>query len=285
MRKIILFLSIVCIFSLSACGNQTNEQEEPQTNQEETNDDENNVQENEPASEIDNEDDGNDEADEADEETAADEIEPEYRINEIWSVVPINDTTNEEVVLLTIDDAPDDYALEMAQTLKDLEAPAIFFVNGHFLETEEEKETLREIYDMGFMIGNHTYSHYNLSELKEEEQKEEIVRVNDMVKEITGERPKFFRAPFGVNTDYSKQIAAEEGLTLMNWSYGYDWDNEYMTEEAIADIMVNAEELNNGANLLMHDRKWTNAALHEIVTGLQEKGYEMVDPALIETAE
>src|SRR5699024_11311745 len=64
---------------------------------------------------------------------------------------------------------------------KELDAPAIFFVNGHFLETPEKKEELKEIRDMGFMIGNHTVTHAYLPDLSEEEQKEEIVELNDLV--------------------------------------------------------------------------------------------------------
>ena len=63
-----------------------------------------------------------------------------YEINEAnWTIKPIEDA-NPKAVLLTIDDAPEKYAVEMAKTLKELDAPAIFFVNGHFLDTEEEKE-------------------------------------------------------------------------------------------------------------------------------------------------
>lgn len=210
-------------------------------------------------------------------------LEAQYKINEVWSIVPIDDRADEKVVLLTIDDAPDKYALEMAKTLKELDAPAIFFVNGHFLETEEEKETLKEIHELGFVIGNHTYGHKNLSEISEEEQREEIVKVNDMVEDIIGERPVFFRAPFGVYSDYSREILAEENMTYMNWSYGYDWEAAYMTKEAIADIMVNTDLLNPGSNLLMHDREWTKEALEDIVNGLRDKGYSFVDPLLIET--
>ncbi len=209
--------------------------------------------------------------------------EPEYKINENnWSIEPIAGQ-NAKVVLLTIDDAPDKHALNMAEDLKAVNAPAIFFVNGHFLDTPEEKEVLKKIYDMGFMIGNHTYSHSSLPDLSPEEQKEEIVSVNELVESITGERPKFFRAPFGQNTDYSRQVAAEEKMALMNWTFGYDWNKEYQTKEAITDIMVNSPYLNNGANLLMHDRTWTSEALTDIVKGLREKGYETLDPTKIRT--
>lgn len=85
---------------------------------------------------------------------------------------------------------------------------------------------------MGFEIGNHTYSHKKLSDLPKEKQYEEIVSVNHLVEEITGERPKFFRAPFGINTDYSMKVAEEEGLLVMNWSFGYDW-NKLISEKGV----------------------------------------------------
>ncbi|WP_078381052.1 polysaccharide deacetylase family protein [Sutcliffiella halmapala] len=208
--------------------------------------------------------------------------EPQYILNLAnSSFEPIGDA-NPDVVLLTIDDAPDRYALEMATTLKELNVKAIFFVNGHFLQTKEEQALLKEIYEMGFPIGNHTMNHKNLNQQTEEEQYAAIVGLSDLIEEIIGQRPKFFRAPFGENTDYSNDLVAKEGMVRMNWTYGYDWEKEYTSAKALADIMVNTNLLKSGANLLMHDREWTNEALREIVKGLQEKGYEMVDPDLIE---
>lgn len=211
------------------------------------------------------------------------EVEKKYTLNEaFWGLEPINGAPS-NAVLLTIDDAPDEHAVEMARTLKELEAPAIFFVNGHFMDTEEEKEMVREIHDMGFAIGNHTMTHADLKSLREEEQREEIVKLNDLIEEVIGERPKFFRAPFGSNTDYSKALVKEEGMLLMNWTYGYDWNKEYQNKAAITDIMVNSPLLQDGANLLMHDRDWTAAGLSDIVKGLRDKGYSMIEPETIDT--
>lgn len=212
-------------------------------------------------------------------------VEPLYKVSEDWSIVPIKENVNEKAILLTIDDAPDEYALDMAKTLYDLNAGAVFFVNGHLLENEENRNIVKEIYDMGFIIGNHTYSHANLTELNEDEQLKEIVSVNDMIEEITGERPTLFRAPFGINTDFSKQVVQDEGMILMNWSYGYDWEKEYMTKESLTDIMLNTNLLSSGSNLLMHDREWTALALNDIVTGLRHKGYDIIDPTLIQTTD
>ncbi|WMX57136.1 polysaccharide deacetylase family protein [Peribacillus sp. R9-11] len=209
----------------------------------------------------------------------------EYRLNkDNWSFEPIQDA-EPKVVLLTFDDAPDKYSIEIAKTLQKLQVPAIFFVNGHFLESDEKKSMLKEIHDMGFSIGNHTYSHVNLKELTEEEQKREIVKLNNLVEGIIGERPKYFRAPFGSNTDFSKKVAANEKMLVMNWTYGYDWEKEYQDKKALKEIMLNNPYLSNGASLLMHDRKWTREAIEDIVKDFHKKGYKILDPKLIETPE
>ncbi len=215
------------------------------------------------------------------EEQPIEEVQELYEINSAnWTLDPIEDADS-QVVLVTIDDAPDKNAVEMAKTLKELEVPAIFFVNGHFLASEEQQENLRTIYDMGFAIGNHTQTHANLKDSTEEKQRDEILQVNEKVEQITGEKPVFFRAPFGVNTDYSKSLVEQEGMVLMNWTFGYDWEKQYMEADSLADIMVNTPYLTDGANLLMHDRAWTAEALPKIVEGLRAKGYGFIDPKTI----
>lgn len=277
MRK--FFTMTAAVFLLAACGGEMAAQEDKQSKDEEVQQDSNDSEQKQEEKE--EEDQAIDNKDEKEEARPS----PQYKLNEgTFALEPIDDA-NPKVALLTIDDAPDKHAVEMAHTLKKLDAPAIFFVNGHFIDTPEKEANVKEIHDLGFSIGNHTYSHSDLTTLPEEKQKEEILSVNKTVEKITGEKPKFFRAPFGKNTDYSKQIAAEEHMLLMNWTYGYDWEKDYMSGDAIADIMVNAPLLQDGANLLMHDREWTNDGLERIVKGLQDKGYEILDPKLIETAD
>lgn len=211
--------------------------------------------------------------------------EPLYELNPAnWTLQPIGDA-NPKVVLLTIDDAPDKYAVEMAKTLKALNAPAIFFVNGHFIEADEQIANMKEIHDMGFAIGNHTQTHANLKDISEDQQREEILKVNETVEAVIGEKPKFFRAPFGVNTEFSKSLVHSEGMLLMNWTYGYDWEKDYMDAASLTDIMVNTEYLTDGANLLMHDRQWTAEALTGIVEGFRSKGYDFIDPHTIKGIE
>ncbi|MDO7267396.1 polysaccharide deacetylase family protein [Shouchella clausii] len=266
----------VCLLVLTACGNESDNSSQTATEANENERDKEHAMTEDENSSEDLEKPEENEVEEQDQDS-----EPLYEINSnSWTVEPIEGTdANEKVVLLTIDDAPDAYGLEMAQTLEELDVPAIFFVNGHFIEDEEGADELKQIHDMGFAIGNHTMSHQKLDDVGEEVQQQEIVELNDRIEDVIGERPRFFRAPHGINTEYSRSLVEEEGMLNMNWTYGYDWESEYQSEEAIADIMVHTELLTNGANLLMHDREWTAGALEEIVTGLRDKGYDFVDPA------
>lgn len=219
-------------------------------------------------------------------EEAAENSEPEtmYTVETATSaIVPSAEDAESSAVLITIDDAPDENAVAMAHTLKELDAPAIFFVNGMFIESKEGQEKLREIHELGFEIGNHTYNHFNMQEITPEDTALEIIDTGDLIEEAIGERPKFFRAPFGVNSEASISIAREENMTVMNWTYGFDWEPDYQEPGALSDIMVNTEMLGDGANLLMHDRQWTSEALPDIVKGLRDKGYSLIDPKLIDS--
>lgn len=282
-------LSVATVMLLSACGgdnvnneNVTADDSNNQANNEEHNNESHAPEENDPNEEP--ESDGTEESNdvnEADEEVVEEEVEILYELHSDHTVRPIDDA-DEQVVLFTIDDAPDSHGVEMAEVLADLEIPAIFFVNGHFINDDAGAQELQAIYDLGFEIGNHSMTHPNFSQITEEEQYEEIVLLNDKIEEITGERPRFFRAPFGVNTDYSKQVVEDEGMQWMNWTYGYDYFAEYMEKDALAEIMVETELLRHGANLLMHDREFTKEALPAIVSGLRDKGYDFVDPDTIQ---
>ena len=93
----------------------------------------------------------------------AEPVSYEYRINpEISTVQPIAEDGNTQVALLTFDDAPqqpNSYTVEIAETVKSKDANAIFFVMGQFLTNEQAREDIKTVYDMGFEIGNHSYSH------------------------------------------------------------------------------------------------------------------------------
>lgn len=208
------------------------------------------------------------------------------------SVLPIDDA-NPNVVLATVDDVPRKLpdtptsSVEEAQAMADRGIYGIFFVNGMYLQGEdgeEGRQALKEIADMGHVIGNHTLTHYTLNEVPDEETlRHEIIGNQDIIEEVIGYRPHFFRPPHGVEIPELEAILEEENMVTMNWSFGYDFDENYSDPAALADIMVNTELLSPGSNLLMHDLTWTNEAMPAILDGIQEKGFEFVDAREIAT--
>ncbi|MEC1387079.1 polysaccharide deacetylase family protein [Aerococcus viridans] len=212
---------------------------------------------------------------------------------EISSVLPANEDANPNVVLATVDDVPRKLpetptsSVEEAQAMADRGIYGIFFVNGMYLQGEdgeEGRQALKEIADMGHVIGNHTLTHYSLDQVPDEETlRHEIIGNQDIIEEVIGYRPQFFRPPHGIEAPGLEGILEEENMVSMNWSYGFDWDENYSDPATLADVMVNTEFLSPGANLLMHDLTWTNEAMPAILDGIQAKGYEFVDARDIAT--
>lgn len=212
---------------------------------------------------------------------------------ETSSVLPANEDANPNVVLATVDDVPRKLpetptsSVEEAQAMADRGIYGIFFVNGMYLQGEdgeEGRQALKEIADMGHVIGNHTLTHYSLDQVPDEETlRHEIIGNQDIIEEVIGYRPQFFRPPHGIETPELEGILEEENMVAMNWSYGFDWDENYSDPATLADVMVNTEFLSPGANLLMHDLTWTNEAMPAILDGIQSKGYEFVDARDIAT--
>lgn len=280
MKKKIIALALFSSVFLTACdqGASENDSESSSSSSE--------VTESQPAE---SQSESTTEEEQAESDTAeAEPIDYQYQINpDTFSVESIREeeAADEPLALLTFDDAPDGNALEIAHKLNERDVSAIFFVNGMYIESDEGKQALKEIHDMGFEIGNHTHTHANLQTISEEQQREEILKTNELVEEILGEKPRFFRAPHGANTEFTEQLVAEEDMVLMNWSFGYDFQPDYQTAEALTDITLNTELLSDGANILMHDRTWTNEAIVPILDGLKEKGFTFVDPKLIVSPE
>lgn len=201
------------------------------------------------------------------------------------AISPINELQSEDVLLFTFDDAPslpDSNALEIATTLKANDVNAIFLVNGMYLESEEGKQIARQIHEMGFELGNHTFYHPNMRELSYEEQYEELKHTNDLISEVTdGALVRWFRPPYGLFNLDTINICNELGMQLITWDFGYDWMEEYQDGQLLANVSLENEYLRSGANILMHDLPWTSQALTSMIEGYRSQGYHIVDPYLI----
>ena len=212
------------------------------------------------------------------------EIVKTHRMNSHYFIVPKDPEGDKKVVLLTFDDGPKEaeQISRMIEVLDQHQAKAIFFVNGY--RVKQNPELLKQLHNAGQVIGNHSWDHINLRELDSDEAKQQIVDVQNIVEELTGSRPEFFRPPFGSANDRVKDIVKHENMLFMTWSNGSeDWVKQYQTPEGVTFRVL--EQLAPGSNILMHELPWTIEALDGLLTAIEDKGYSFIDPRAIEIVE
>lgn len=205
-----------------------------------------------------------------------------YRMNEAYRFEPIAEDVSAKAVLLTFDDGPKNKQIieSILDTLDKHQAKAIFFVNGY--RAKQNPELLELIHERGQTIGNHSWDHIDLKDEAEEVVRRQIGDVQNEVERLTGQMPAFFRPPYGSAGDIVRQTAKDHGMLYMTWSNGsLDWEQPARDNprEIIANVM---EQLHPGANILMHELRWTADALDELLTKLEDEGYSFIDPASID---
>lgn len=173
-------------------------------------------------------------------------------------------------IALTFDDGPHPYYTE--QLLKGLakrKVKATFFVTGE--NVEAYPEVTKQICEEGHLIGNHTYSHIQLSRSNTESYKEEIKKTNQVIRDVTGQDTIYIRPPYG---SWNKEFEKELNMFPVLWTIDpLDWCSSNV------DCIVNTVCAKAGENdiILMHDQyKTTVTAALQIVDRLMEEGYEFV---------
>lgn len=164
------------------------------------------------------------------------------------------------------------YTPALLEILRENNIKTTFFLTGFWLEKYPEMVT--KISKEGHEIGNHSYSHPHLNGLGEQEIKAELVKVGDMIFELTNVQPHLFRPPFG---EYSNKVitAAEKcGYQTIQWSIdSLDWQ-ELGKEPMVQRV---TEKLHPGAIILFHNNgKYTVEALPEIIACAKEQGYAII---------
>ncbi|WP_249899634.1 polysaccharide deacetylase family protein [Paenibacillus sp. PK3_47] len=215
---------------------------------------------------------------------SAEEVPVLYHMNKNYDIVPNEEGTDKKVVLLTFDDGPKEAGLihSLMDTLDKHQAKAIFFINGY--RVQEHPELLELLHSRGGIIGNHSWDHIVLKDKSYTEVKKQLEDVQNIVKEVTGEAPQFFRPPHGAGGDVGKKVAAENGMLYMTWSVGsLDWEMKEKDTGKTETLIKNVtDQLHSGSNILMHELPWTAEALDQLLTTLEGKGYSFVDPRSIE---
>ena len=158
--------------------------------------------------------------------------------------------------------------------LKKHNVKVTFFMTGGWVESYPED--VRAILADGHDLGNHSENHKNMSELSDEACQEEIQKVHTKVQELTGYEMCLFRPPYGDYDNHVIKNVQKCGYYPIQWSIdSLDW-KDYGADDIVKRV-VESDKLNNGAIILMHNgAKYTADALDAVITGLQDKGYELV---------
>ncbi|MGT2832793.1 polysaccharide deacetylase family protein [Streptococcus halotolerans] len=173
-------------------------------------------------------------------------------------------------VALTFDDGPNPATTpKVVDILKRYNAKATFFTIGQKIAGQEE--LLKKMVDQGNEIGNHTWTHPNLTTLSGEAVKQEINDTNAAIEKAIKQKPTLMRPPYGA-TNTMVQSAA--GMKEVMWTVDtLDWQS-HSTPAIMKKVQ---EQLKPGGIILMHDIHQTSVdALPSVLEYLKSQGYEVV---------
>lgn len=182
---------------------------------------------------------------------------------------------DEKVIYLTFDAGYENGNTEpILDALKKHNVSATFFVVGHYLESSPElvKRMLAE----GHTVGNHTYTHPDMSAISNMEAfQKEIEDVEKKYEEITGKKMvKYYRPPQGKYSIENLKMAQKLGYKTFFWSLAYvDWyQDKQPTKDEAFDKLIG--RIHPGSIVLLHSTSSTNGeVLDELLGKWEEMGY------------
>ena len=191
--------------------------------------------------------------------------------------------TKQKIVALTFDDGPSpEWTPKILDELKKANIKATFFMIGHHVK--KYPEVARRVAAEGHTIGNHTYAHSVILYYTPEEVEEEIKYTELIIKEVTGQKTKFFRPPKAWIMHTMKDTVKAMGYEVILWSLN---SKDWVTFNHRYIVKLLSLQVRNGDILLFHDsgnvlstegadRSQTVAAIPLLAKKLRKKGFEFV---------
>ncbi|MBQ6786405.1 MAG: polysaccharide deacetylase family protein [Lachnospiraceae bacterium] len=173
-------------------------------------------------------------------------------------------------IALTFDDGPHPkFTEQILDGLKERDVQATFFVTGEHAELHPD--IIERMNKEGHVIGNHTYSHIQLTNGNRDSFKDELLKTNQILNEITGEEILYVRPPYGT---WDKSFETELNMIPVLWNVDpLDW----CASDASGVVNKVLKEADENAIILMHDYYETSVtAALQIVDELQARGYTFV---------
>lgn len=184
--------------------------------------------------------------------------------------------TAQPVVALTLDDGPTlRYTRDVLNILDDSDVKATFFLTGR--EIEETPALAAEIVRRGHQIGNHSYSHSDMTLMSTGKIRDEIERTDKAIRNAGYQGEIYFRPPYGKKLITLPWYLSQTERTSISWD---------VEPESYADIAEDAdamakhviENARNGSIILLHvmyrSREASRQALPTIIDGLKARGFQ-----------
>lgn len=173
-------------------------------------------------------------------------------------------------IALTFDDGPHpQYTEQLLDGLKERGVHVTFFVTGQ--NAALHPDIIKRMQEEGHLIGNHTYSHMQLRRDNWDTFREELIKTNSVLKEITGENVEFVRPPYG---SWDKSFETELNMFPVLWNVDpLDW----CSSNASCVVQRTVKNVQENDIILLHDYydSSVTAAL-QIIDELTGEGYEFV---------
>ena len=190
-------------------------------------------------------------------------------------------TVHDKWIALTFDDGPyPPYTDRLLDVLKAKGIHVTFFLVAE--QAQQYPELVRRMTAEGHTVGLHAFRHRDFLKLAEEEKRKDLEQGKNLLRDITGKNPVYWRPPHGFRDFSVMETAAAQNLTVVNWSViPRDWTG-IDSQEIFRRVMGKAED---GAIVLLHDgdspgykasRQATVDAVAPLIDSLREKGYHLV---------
>lgn len=177
-------------------------------------------------------------------------------------------------IYLTFDEGYElGYTGQILDTLKANDVKAIFFITGHYLNSQPD--LVIRMKQEGHLVGNHTVNHPDMGIAEARIIESEIKDLEEKYTILTGmPMDKYLRPPMGLYSDASLAATANLGYTTVFWSMAFnDWDPNKQpgAEYSYQHVMDN---IHPGAVILLHAVSESNTmALDKIIKDLKAAGY------------
>jgi peptidoglycan-N-acetylglucosamine deacetylase len=174
-------------------------------------------------------------------------------------------------VSLTFDDGPSAVTTpRLLDQLNDLGIKATFFVVGQNIATAQGFSIIRRIAEEGHQIGNHSYSHANLTQLDASQIEQEIKQTEDLIG-LLDNGIKLFRPPFGFHNAVVDQAVESLGYKLVMWNVSsLDWRQYYQNRRWVTHVLRQIRARRN-CIVLAHDvHPSTVAHLPELIAAVRK---------------